>query len=229
MKKISTALLLSGLASVPALALAAEESPHSITGNLTLVSDYQFRGVSQTDEDPAIQGGFDYAHKSGFYLGVWASNVEFGDANSEWDVYGGHAGSVGDLGYNVGLLQYIYPDLGDANTLEAYAGITYMGLGLKASYTLSDEYFGARNGDGTIYWDASYNHTFANGWGLGLHYGYTAGSGDQDDYADWKVGLGVPVGKFNFGIAYVGTDNDGRDFYGKWADDRFILSLGATF
>lgn len=229
MKKLVPSLVLSGLVAMPAVAMAAEESPHTVTGNLTLVSDYAFRGVSQTDEDPAIQGGFDYAHKSGLYLGVWASNVEFGTANSEWDVYGGYAGSVGDLGYNVGVLQYVYPDLSDANTTEVYGGVTYKGFGLKASYTVSDEYFGAADSDGTIYWDASYAYTFGNGVALNLHYGYTAGEGGQDDYADWKVGVTVPVGKFSVGLAYVDTDGDGEDLYGKFADSRVILSLGTTF
>lgn len=227
MKKLVHSLVLCGLVSGSAVAMA-EDSPHSITGNLSFVSDYQFRGVSQTDEDPAIQGGFDYAHASGFYLGTWASNVEFGNANMEWDVYGGYSGSVGDIGYNVGLLQYFYPDNSDADTLEVYGGVTYKGFGLKASYSTTD-YFGAPDSDGTIYWDASYGYTFENGFGINLHYGYTSGEGDQEDYADWKVGVTKDVSGFTLGLAYVGTDSDGEDFYGKYADDRFIVSVAKTF
>lgn len=228
MKKLVKSLVLCGLVSGSAVAMA-EDSPHSITGNLGFFSDYAFRGVSQTDEDPAIQGGFDYAHASGFYLGVWGSNIEWDPANIELDVYGGYAGSIGDLGYNVGLLQYYYPDFSDANTTEVYGGVTYKGFGLKASYTVSDEYFTAANGDGTVYWDASYNYAFDNGIGLGLHYGYTAGQGSQDDYADWKVGVSKDFSGFNFGLAYVGTDSDGEDIYGKYADDRLIVSVTKTF
>ncbi len=227
MKKQLSVLTLAVLASLSSVAMA-EGSPHTLTGNLSFVSDYQFRGVSQTDEDLAIQGGFDYAHASGFYAGVWGSNIEWAPANLELDIYGGYSGSAGDLGYNVGLLQYVYPDFDDANTTEMYGGVTYKGFGLKASYSLSD-YFSANNSDGTVYWDASYTYTFDNQMALGLHYGYTSGKGAQDDYADWKIGLNVPVGKFTVGVAYVGTDGDGKDIYGKYADERLILSVGTTF
>lgn len=222
MKKLPYLLILSGLFSVPAM---AADSPHTFTGNLNFVSDYQFRGISQTDQDPAIQGGFDYAHSSGFYLGTWASNVDFGAANSEWDVYGGYAGSMGDIAYNVGLLQYIYPDYSDAGTTEAYAGITYKQFGLKASYTISDDYFHMGNGDGTVYWDATANFDLPAGFTLGLHYGYIAGAGGQPDYADWKVGVNKAVGGFNVGLAYTDTDLGASNL----DDERIILSIGKTF
>ena len=230
MKKLAHAVVAAGLAGVSGLVMAAEESsPHSLSGNLGFFSDYAFRGVSQTDEDPAIQGGFDYAHASGFYLGTWGSNVEFGDANMEWDVYGGYSGKIaGDLGYNVGLLQYFYPGLSDADTLEVYAGVTWKGFGLKASYSATD-YFGAADSDGTVYWDASFNYELPAAVMLGLHYGYTVGAGAQADYADWKIGVSKEFGGFNFGLAYVATDDDGEGLYGKYADDRVIVSVGKTF
>lgn len=222
MKKLTSLLVLSGLIAVPAF---AADSPHTVTGNLSFVSDYQFRGVSQTDEDMAIQGGFDYAHASGFYAGVWGSNIEWAPANMELDVYAGYAGSAGDLGYNVGLLQYVYPDFSDADTTEMYGGITYKGFGLKVSYSLSD-YFAAADSDGTVYWDASYTYTFANNLGLNLHYGYTSGEGDAIDYADWKIGVTYPVGKFTLGLAYTDTDEEA---FGKYGDERLIVSVGTTF
>lgn len=223
MKKQLSVLSLAVLASLSNIAMA-EESPHTITGNLSFVSDYQFRGISQTDETMAIQGGIDYAHKSGWYAGVWGSNIEWAPANMELDLYGGYSGSSGDLGYNVGLLQYVYPDFDDANTTEIYGGITYKGFGLKASYSLSD-YFSMADSDGTVYWDASYNYTFGNGVGLGLHYGYTSGKGAQDDYADWKIGVTMPVGKFSVGLAYTDTDIKNCNL----CDERLILSVGTTF
>ncbi len=223
MNKRLSVLALAGLASMSTLAVAAD-SPHSMTGNLSFVTDYQFRGVSQTDEDMAIQGGFDYAHASGFYAGVWGSNVEFGPANMELDVYGGYAGSAGDIGYNVGLLQYIYPDYDDANTTEIYGGITYGNFGAKMSYALSD-YFDVADSDGTIYLDLGYTHTFANEMALGLHYGKTMGEGAQDDYADWKIGVTMPVGKFSVGLAYTDTDIKNCSA----CEERLILSVGTTF
>jgi uncharacterized protein (TIGR02001 family) len=222
MKKLVSALALCGLTTV-SFSTLAEDSPHTVTGNLSFVSDYQYRGISQTDEDMAIQGGFDYAHTSGFYAGVWGSNVEFVDANMELDVYGGYAGAAGDLGYNVGVLQYFYPDYNDGDTTEVYGGVTYKGFGLKASYSLTD-YFGAPDSDGTIYWDASYGYTFANKMALGLHYGYTSAE-NFDDYADWKIGVTMPVSKYSVGLAYTGTDIDNC----AACDDRLILSVGTTF
>ena len=223
MKKRISILAVAGLASMSSIVMA-EDSPHSVTGNLSFVTDYQFRGISQTDESMAIQGGFDYAHTNGFYAGVWGSNIEWAPANMELDVYGGYSGTSGDLGYNVGLLQYIYPDFDDANTTEIYGGVTYKDFGLKASYSLTD-YFAVPNSDGTMYWDASYGYTFANNMALGLHYGYTSGKGAQDDYADWKIGVTMPVGKFNVGLAYTDTDIKGC----STCDQRVILSVGTTF
>lgn len=147
-------------ASLPIAATAAEPaSPHTFTGNVGFVSDYRFRGVSQTWTRPAIQGGFDYAHSNGFYLGTWGSNVSgnsFTNGNMEWDFYGGYSGKINDaLSYNVGLLQYYYPGAKTSatppskeyDTLEFYGGVTYKWLNVKYSHTLSD-YFGISNSTG---------------------------------------------------------------------------------
>ncbi len=224
MKKLVQALALCGLASISVSALAAD-SPHSVTGNLSFVTDYQYRGISQTDEDPAIQGGFDYAHSNGFYAGIWGSNVEWNTANMEIDVYAGYSGKINDdLSYNVGLLQYYYPDYDDAGTLEMYGGVTYKYFGLKASYSLTD-YFDVNDSEGTVYWDASFNYPLPADMSLGLHYGYTSGEGAQDDYADWKLGISKTIGGFSVGLAYTDTDIDGC----AACDERFILSVGKTF
>lgn len=233
MKKLATTLALSALMVLPVVATAAEESPHSVSGNLSLVSDYAFRGVSQTDEGPAIQGGFDYAHSSGFYLGTWASNVDSNfvtDANIEMDFYGGYSGSISDdLSYNVGLLQYYYPDNTiDADTLEAYAGATWKWFNVKMSYQLSDNWFGAAaDADGSTYLEANANFELPAGVMLSLHAGETNVKGSNSaglDYTDWKVGVSKELGGFNLGLAYVDTDVDG-----KLTDERFIVSVGKTF
>ena len=125
--------LLAGLiavSSVSAPALAAEPTPeHTVTGNVGFFSQYIFRGLTQTDREPALQGGFDYAHSSGFYAGTWASNISWlrenvttfvggapfvqGTYNQggslEWDFYGGYKMSFGDFGVDVGTLYYWYP------------------------------------------------------------------------------------------------------------------------
>lgn len=232
MKKLVRSLVLSGLMLAPGVALA--ESPHSVTGNLSLVSDYQFRGVSQTNEDPAIQGGFDYAHASGFYLGTWASNVDSNfvkNANIEMDFYGGYSGKVSDdLSYNVGLLKYYYPGNSiDADTLEAYAGATWKWFNVKLSYQLSDNWFGAAaDADGSTYIEVNANFELPAGFMLGLHYGDTNVKGQNSaglDYNDWKIGVTKEFSGFNVGLAYVDTDIK----HNGLADDRIVLSLGKSF
>ena len=131
-KTVLAGLVASALA--PVAATAAEPTPeHTITGNVGIFSQYIFRGLQQTDGDPALQGGFDYAHSSGFYVGTWGSNISWlrenfttftggapfvqGTYNRggslELDFYGGYKGAVGDFGYDIGTLYYWYP--GDIN------------------------------------------------------------------------------------------------------------------
>ena len=115
-------LALAAALTLPAMSVFAEEeaaSDHSVSYNMALHSEYIFRGYTQTHNDPALSGGVDYEHSSGFYLGLWASNVSWirdADASDsghslEIDVYGGYAGEFGDtgIGYDVGFLQYWYP------------------------------------------------------------------------------------------------------------------------
>ncbi len=115
MKKSLIALALVGAFAAPAFAAeeAAPASEHTITGNLGLFSSYRFRGIEQTWGKPAIQGGFDYAHSSGLYLGNWNSNVSewagYPGGSIEMDFYGGYKTSFGDYGLDVGGLYYYYP------------------------------------------------------------------------------------------------------------------------
>lgn len=142
----------------PAPATAAPASPHTFTGNLALVSDYRFRGISQTYRGPAVQGGFDYAHESGFYVGNWNSSVSslvyLGGSGIEMDVYGGWKKTWGDWGLDIGLLTYQYPNAelnarttpASANAKafnnnEVYLGGSWKWASLKYSRASSD-YFG---------------------------------------------------------------------------------------
>ena len=107
-------LIAAALATVPLPSVA------EISGNVALTTDYRFRGISQTTSDPAVQGGFDWSHDSGFYLGTWGSNVEFA-GSLELDYYGGFANNINDnIAYDVGFIYYDYPggDLGGINTFN---------------------------------------------------------------------------------------------------------------
>src|ERR1043166_8444938 len=151
---------------------AEPASPHTFTGNVGLFSQYIFRGLTQTDGDPALQGGFDYSHSSGFYLGTWASNIswlrDFGAYASggslEWDFYGGYKNTFGtsDFGYDVGLLEYYYPGKPvpggiRANTLELYGALSWKWLSAKYSHSIDNKTFGVPNSSGTYYLDFSAN------------------------------------------------------------------------
>jgi uncharacterized protein (TIGR02001 family) len=172
------------------LAIAAEshadETTKQWTANVGVYSNYVFRGLTQTNERPAIQGGFDYAHPAGFYAGTWLSNVSwFSDTNPgnsaslEVDLYGGFKrswanGLTSDLGY----IRYQYP--GDYRQLplgtvkphsnEVYAGLSWKWLSLKYSYAI-DDLFGVEDSGGTQYLDFSASVPLADHVTLGLHAG----------------------------------------------------------
>jgi uncharacterized protein (TIGR02001 family) len=207
----------------------APASPHSLTGNMGLYSQYVFRGLKQTDGDPALQGGFDYGHTSGFYAGTWASNIswlrDFGaysaGASLEIDFYGGLKGPIGksDFGYDVGMLYYYYPGTvipagNKANTLEAYGALSYKWLSAKYSYSINNA-FGLANSDGTWYLDLSAGIPLSDKLNLQLHYGMqefdgNTGAFDNDtnaSYKDWKIGLTYALPKdFTLGAFYTDTD-----------------------
>lgn len=234
MKKLVLSLTTVGLLSASGIPLAAD-SPHSLTGNVGLYSQYIFRGLTQTDEEPALQGGLDYTHSSGFYLGAWGSNVSwltdtgiYTSGSLEIDVYGGFRGGIGDSGltYDLGVLQYLYPGdvvAGgvDADTTELYAALGWKWFTLKYSYSLGDT-FGLRDADGSDYWDLSATFPLAEtGLSAGLHYGIqkfegTTGGVSNDSlysYDDWKVSLSYDLGKASpvlsgttLGIMYTDTD-----------------------
>jgi len=176
-------------------------SPHTFSANVGLFSDYIFRGLTQTNGDPAIQGGFDYAHSSGFYAGTWASNISwlsdsptvtgYTSSSMEWDFYGGFGNTIGnsDFGYDVGLLYYYYPGTRsdavapgsvDADTLEVYGALSWKWLSGKLSYALSDDVFGVANADGTYYLDFTADYPVPNTkLNLVAHYGIQKFTGDS--------------------------------------------------
>ncbi len=240
----------------PAAPAAAPAPAYTVSYNVGLYSQYIFRGLTQTDEKPSIQGGVDFAHASGFYLGAWGSNISwledgayYNNSSLELDVYGGYANTIGatGLGYNVGLLQYIYPgkDISatyvNAETTEVYGALSYKWLQAKVSVVVSDGAFANANSDGTYYAELNANVPLADsGVTANLHVGrqeYTGSlagvSNDIYSYTDWKVGVtkafsnGVNVG------AYY-TDSNAKDggytLLGKnIGDSTFTAFVQKTF
>jgi len=178
MRKSLLLIAVLGTFAVPAMAeemaaaTAEPTSPHTFTYNIGLYSQYIFRGLTQTGKEPALQGGVDYSHSSGFYLGVWGSNVSWlrevglkNDSSLEVDVYGGYKNTIGDTGftYDIGALQYFYPGNApsksalnaagqqDANTTELYGALGWKWLTAKYSHVVSGGAFGVPDGRNTYY------------------------------------------------------------------------------
>lgn len=238
MKKLVYALVLTGLVGVPTAAIAAD-SPHSFSANLTLTSDYIFRGISQTGGDPAIQGGLDYEHSSGFYLGTWASNVGwlkdfqgYTSGNAEIDVYLGFKGDIGKSGfsYDLGAIQYMYTGdrpagITKADTSELYASLGWNWFTVKYSYYVSDEVFGFADADGSDYWDIAASVPLGEtGLTFDAHWGkFKFKNNGAQDYEDWMVGLSYDMGKMSkvldgvsVGVNYTDTNADST----VWTDGK---------
>ena len=227
---------------------ADAHTPHSFSANVTLTSDYVYRGVTQTNEGPALQGGFDYSHASGFYLGVWASNLEFNgedttnDPSLEIDVYGGMSGEFQNgLGWDVGALYYIYPDqnedtANDYDFLELYGSL---------SYTWDTEYQPTAD-IGVAYSPDFYGEDDTGIWvhgGLGfsipdmvdpyVQVGYQDVDGDKStdgfDYTYYAIGVSKTIDILTFDLSWQDSDSPVCD----GGDDDFceavVFSISSSF
>lgn len=222
MKKPLLAATLTVLLSPAAFAATADTadatSPHSFSANVNLTNDYRFRGYSQTNMRPAIQGGFDYAHASGFYLGNWNSNVAdevFGN-DIEMDVYGGYSTTFGDIGLDTGLLYYYYPGSeaikgGNVDNAELYVGLSYGPFSAKYSHGLTD-FFGVPDSKNNFYIDLGAEFDLGDGWGVNAHVGYQKLKNDAfGDYLDYKLGLTKAIDNWTLEAAVVSTNK--KDWY----------------
>jgi uncharacterized protein (TIGR02001 family) len=186
--------------------------------NVGAVTDYRYRGISQSRVKPAIQGGLDYT-AGGLYLGAWASTIQWvkdggGDADVEIDLYGGYKGSLaGGFGYDVGVLTYVYPsnDLNpSADTTEIYGALTYGPATLKYSHAVS-RLFGFPDSKNSYYLDLSASFDLGGGITLTPHIGYQKVKGTFDDlasYTDYALTISKDFNGLVPSLAIVGTDND---------------------
>jgi uncharacterized protein (TIGR02001 family) len=236
--------------SLKKVALAAALSSFPITqafgaevsGNIALTTDYKFRGISQSDSAPSVQGGFDIAFDNGAYIGTWGAAVDFdcaidtcGGLNGgiELDYYAGFASDISDsVSFDIGYIYYDYPQdeglLGDYG--EIYGSLSFGDFGIGMNY--SDEYWG-ETGKFT-YTYATYSMALSESVALDL----LVGSGDYDEagyldgateHMNWSVALSTSAGGLDFAITYEDTDLDKEDAYGyDWADAALILSIGKS-
>jgi uncharacterized protein (TIGR02001 family) len=236
-KILALAILISGVAtgvaqaqttSAPAAAAPAPAAtPASpLTFNFGVWSQYIFRGLSQTDYKPAAQGGVDYAHDSGLYVGTWASNIKWlhhfhiSSSQVELDLYGGYKKTIDDFGYDIGFLRYQYPGsleegATSPNTNEVYVAGSWKFVTLKYSHALSNA-FGTPESKHTYYLDLTAAIPVADTWTLTLHGGrqnFRGPSADLASYHDFKAEIAKDFGHgLSAGGGVTATDAN-KDFY----------------
>jgi uncharacterized protein (TIGR02001 family) len=224
---------------VGALALSGSALAE-LSANIAATSNYVWRGATQTDDGAAIQGGIDYAHDSGFYLGTWASNVDFGSGSGgevEWDIYGGYAGEFNDFGYDLGVFYYAYPDSNDANFTELALSVSYKFLSAGINYTVQSQVNDVRGEanpfiDGDLYYHVGASFEVMPTWTIGGTIGYydfeDDGVGDTDlSYAHYQLDVGKGAGDFGdftFSVSKAGKEANGGD-----DDIKVFVSWAKTF
>ena len=234
LNRVLSALALAALIT-PAALISTPASAAEVSGNVTLASDYSFRGISQTTRDPAIQGGFDVAYDSGFYIGTWASTVNYGTSGVlEWDLYVGWSGEIAEgVGIDLTAIQFEYPSEGAADYQEYAVSLSFGNASVGVVY--SPEYLGD-GGESFIYPNAGYSFPLNDDVSVDLSIGlnmsddpafFSDGVSDEDTYIDYSVVLNVPVGGIDVGLGVYGTDVD-DEFCGNDCDSRFILSLSKS-
>lgn len=230
---------------VLALALAAPVLPgvaHAeLSFNIGAVSDYRFRGISQTRVKPAIQGGVDYAMGS-FYVGAWASNIKWikdlgGDAGYELDLYGGITGEAAPgVSYDIGVLTYQYPSNKldpSANTTEIYGSLTFSGVTVKYSHSVTDT-FANTDSKNSFYLEASTDIEVGS-FTITPHIGHQKIEGlfsKEATYTDYSLTVATEVNGVGLSLAVVGTDAD-KAFYSSPVNGKKLgktgLVLGVSY
>lgn len=218
-KGIGKAALALAVFACAASVVHAEEQPaeHQLTYNLSLASDYRYRGISQTRLDPALQGGADYTHTpTGLYAGTWLSAIKWtrdlgGSGSVEWDLYAGKRGELGGMSYDAGALYYVYPGNGlapNANTFELYGQLGYGPVWARYSHSLTN-LFGTAGSRHSGYLDVGANvDTGLAGLVLNLHAGrQEVRNNDALSYTDCKVGLSRDFGFALLAVAWVKTNS----------------------
>jgi uncharacterized protein (TIGR02001 family) len=239
------ALLLAGNVFAQDEEAAAEEAtgPWEISLDAALTSDYVFRGVSQSQEEAALQAGLNFDHESGFYTGIWGSSIDFtadstppadeDGANVEIDLFVGYGFELAeDWAADVQLVRYIYPGTNndiDYDYNEFIGAVTYNDF-ITASIGYSNDVF---NSSETGLWlGLSATHELP-WWGLSVSgdigtYDIAEGNDDGSDfnYLHYGLSFSKSFGElFTATLGWANTDDDGQDYYGEIADSRVYLTV----
>ncbi|GAB3255407.1 TorF family putative porin [Chitinimonas naiadis] len=242
-------LITSALFVAQAHAADVPAADYTFTGNVAVTSDYLFRGITQTNNKAAIQGGFDFAHKSGFYAGAWGSSISWlsdqgsGSYPTELDVYTGYKGNiVDDLGYDIGVLTYYYPGtrnpgVTSPNTTELYGAISYQWATFKYSRSTGNLFgWTSKTGDnthGSSYYDLTLAPSLGDGWTVSGHIGrQTVAHRSSASYNDWRLGVSKDVGFGTLSLNYTDTNAEGdigQDYRNAFNKDIGRGRVAVTF
>lgn len=241
--KLSSSLLVLALSAAALPAMADEPAPDPLSFNIGAVSEYRYRGISQTRLKPALQGGIDYADPSGFYVGTWGSTIKWikdagGDADVEVDFYGGYKTEISKgLTVDVGVLQYLYPSNKlnpSANTLELYGALSFGPVTAKYSHSTTN-LFGFTDSKGSGYFDVSANFDLGDGMTLTPHVGHqTVKHNSAASYTDYSLTLAKDFSGLVLSGAVIGTDAD-KTAYANPVNGKFmgktmlVIGLKKTF
>ncbi|MGA0805261.1 MAG: TorF family putative porin [Pseudohongiellaceae bacterium] len=244
MKKVFSASALCA-----AMLLASAPSQAELTGNVSVTNNYLWRGLTQSINEAAIQGGLDYASESGFYAGTWVSNVSYDsdDVYSyEHDMYFGFAGEASGVGYDIGYLYYNYDENAGFDFAEVYGSLGVGNFSATLSlltYAEPDEAPGQDFGFAqATYTSLDYIIPLASGAEIGLHAGYHEGdfanafNGITDGYMDFNISIAKDGFTFIISDTTLGDDDDGdgiEDYASMGARDndemKFVVSYGVDF
>ena len=246
MKLNSAVIAAAGLLVLALPAFADEPAPapaDPLSFNVSAVTDYRYRGISQTRLYPTVQGGADYADPSGFYVGTWLSGIQWikdagGNARVEWDIYGGYKTEISKgVTLDVGVLQYEYINNKlnpSTNTTEIYGAVTVGPVTAKYSHSLTN-LFGFADTKGSGYLDLSAALDLGDGFTLTPHVGHQfVRHFKTASYTDYSVTVNKDFAGFTWGLAVVGTDAD-KGVYTSIPKAKFlgktsaVLSLKKTF
>lgn len=220
-------------------AVKAEESALTITGAATIASQYRFRGISQSDNKPVVQGTFTVAHSSGFYVSTWGSSASAGNSvvnigGTEIDVYGGWTHGLGGSGVTVdaGVYGYIYPGASALNYYEIYGSLakTFGPATAKVGVYFAPDQKNTVRSNTYVYGELSAGIP-GTPISLHSHLGHTGGAFDYTkDYLDYNVGAAVKWKALTFDLSLVGTNVKRRDaLRAPFADQTGALSPFETY
>jgi uncharacterized protein (TIGR02001 family) len=219
------------LISAAFLFAASPASAEGLSGTLTLVSNYKTWGQDQTQNKPAIQGGFEYHSANGLYVGNWNSSVSWApEVSIETDIYGGYNGTAAGFNYGLGVYRYGYPGYSVANTVKLFASIGHSGLEMKYFHTVSSQFFNL--GTKASYTSLSYKHnildTLTAQVGLGRTDYFNNAAAELPDYTDFRFALELDIGD-GYSISGVLAGANKREVHGDANRTRFILGLTKSF